>query len=129
MALIHAACFPPAERWRTSAFATLLGQPGTHAHVVPDAGFVLWRRAVDEAEILTLAVLPDARRRGVARALMSAALTMAEADGAEVMFLEVGRRNTAARALYAALGFVAAGERRGYYADGEDALLLQRPLR
>lgn len=128
LAAVHAACFPPAERWDAEFFATQLCLPGTYAHVVPDAGFVLWRLMMDEAEILTLAVLAQARRRGVARALMLAALEGAAAGGAAAMFLEVGRGNTAARALYAGLGFESVGERRNYYADGEDALVLQRVL-
>jgi ribosomal-protein-alanine N-acetyltransferase len=44
------------------------------------------------------------------------------------MFLEVAERNGAARALYAAAGFAAAGRRRRYYPDGADALVLRRSL-
>ena len=82
----------------------------------------------DEAEILTLAVRPSARRAGLGGRLVEAAVVRAAALGAERMFLEVAEGNVAARALYARSGFVEMGRRRGYYshADGsrEDALTL-----
>ncbi|MNE73850.1 ribosomal-protein-alanine N-acetyltransferase [compost metagenome] len=82
----------------------------------------------DEAEILTLAVRPSARRSGLGARLVEAAVVRAAALGAERMFLEVAGDNAAARALYARAGFHEAGRRRGYYAraDGsrEDALVL-----
>ena len=93
----------------------------------PD-GFILIRVVADEAEILTLAVRPAARREGLGARLVEAAVVRAAARGAERMFLEVAEDNVAARALYARTGFVEAGRRRGYYAraDGsrEDALVL-----
>lgn len=45
------------------------------------------------------------------------------------MYLEVADRNGAARALYARAGYVPAGRRRGYYRDGDDALVLRKPLK
>lgn len=125
MAAIHAASFPPRQQWDAAALATLLSQPGTFAEVDPSGGFVLARVAGDEAEVLTIAVVPEARRQGRARALMFAAQQRARRLGAAVMFLEVGTANAAARALYNSLGFSEAGCRRAYYADGTDALLLR----
>ncbi len=87
---------------------------------------VLLRVAADEAEILTIGVA--ARRQGLGTALMAAALAAARAQGAAAMFLEVAADNAAARGLYGNLGFAAAGQRRGYYANGADALLLRRDL-
>ncbi|MBX3272515.1 MAG: GNAT family N-acetyltransferase [Sandaracinaceae bacterium] len=83
------------------------------------AGFVAAWVIDAEAEILAIGVAPEARGRGVGRALLEAAL-----EGARAAHLEVRATNTAARALYARCGFVGAGVRRGYYADGEDALLM-----
>ena len=82
----------------------------------------------DEAEILTLAVIPGQRRHGIGRALLRAATRRAEAMGAASMFLEVAVTNVAARALYATQGFAEAGIRRRYYADGTDALILRSTL-
>ena len=86
---------------------------------------ILARVAADEAEILTLAVHPERRRHGLGSALLGAAVDRAIASGARSMFLEVAVTNKAARALYAAHGFVEAGLRRRYYSDGTDALILR----
>lgn len=125
MAAIHAAAFPVGERWDADAFATQLAMPGCFGLIDVAGGLVLARVVADEAEILTLAVLPDARRRGVGRRLVDVALAAAAAKGAETLFLEVARANEAAQALYATLGFRQVGVRPRYYADGEDALVLR----
>jgi len=123
LAALHAACFP--DPWDAAAIARLLGAPGFAFH--NQDGFVLARAAAGEAEILTLAVTPLARGRGLGRALLQAAITRAQELGAETMFLEVGADNPHALALYAGLGFAKAGTRKGYY-SGKDALLLRLPL-
>jgi ribosomal-protein-alanine N-acetyltransferase len=85
----------------------------------------LGRGAADEVEILLVAVVPHARRRGVGRALVEALLADA---GARRAHLEVRASNRAAIALYERTGFVAAGVRKRYYADGEDALVMARTV-
>lgn len=124
LAAIHAASFPPAERWAAAALATQLALPGGFGLLDPRGGFVLARVAADEAEILTLAVAPPARRQGVARALLAAAHAEAAARGAVASYLEVAAGNEAALALYAAAGYRAVGRRPGYYADGGDAIVM-----
>jgi len=94
----------------------------------PAVGYLDARRVADELHVLALAVVPEARRRGVASALLAAALTEAEAEGAAVCHLEVRAGNAAARAFYARHGFAEVGCRRRYYAEGEDAVLLTRTL-
>lgn len=125
LAVIHAEAFD--APWGEAALSELLASPGVFA-VTQDDGFILIRVVVDEAEILTLAVRPAARRAGLGGRLVEAAVVRAAALGAERMFLEVAQGNSAARALYARSGFVEMGRRRGYYsyADGsrEDALTL-----
>ena len=128
LAALHAAAFEPGERWDAAAIATLLAMPGAFGLHILGAGFVLARVAADEAEILTLAVIPPARRRGHAGALLAGAMAGALLRGAGTMFLEVSDHNAAARALYAQAGFAEAGRRRRYYADGSDALVLRRAL-
>ncbi len=128
LAALHAAAFPPEEAWDAAAFAAQLALPGVFARLHPDGGLVLARVAGDEAEILTLAVVPAARRAGLGRALLAAAAAEAASRGARAMFLEVAAANHAARALYAAGGFVPVGRRRRYYADGQDALVLRAAL-
>ena len=105
-----------------------LGLAGAFGRIHPAGGRVLARIAAEEAEILTLAVAPAARRQGLGRALLLAAMEEAARRGAREMFLEVAAANPAARALYAACGFTEVGLRRGYYAGGGDALILRAPL-
>ena len=84
--------------------------------------------AFDTAEILTLVTAPSARRTGLARHLVEAALTHAGERGMSRMYLEVSESNDAARELYAKLAFRTDGRRRAYYSDGRDAVLLSREL-
>lgn len=130
LAAIHAKAFD--RPWEASAFADLLAAPGALALMADDDGFILVRRVLDEAEVLTLAVRPEVRRRGLARALVEAAAGVAAEAGAATVWLEVASDNAPALALYATCGFAAAGRRRGYYPrpDGTaaDALVLRRDL-
>jgi ribosomal-protein-alanine N-acetyltransferase len=92
-------------------------------------GYAILRVAAGEAEVLSLAVEPGARRQGQGRALLEAALERAREAGAAAIHLEVRVTNAAALALYRRLGFVEVGRRRSYYADGTDAFLMRRTLR
>jgi ribosomal-protein-alanine N-acetyltransferase len=89
---------------------------------------LLARVAADEAEILTIGVAPEARRLGVGRGLLAAAMRRAASAGAAAMFLEVASTNTPARALYENAGFVRVGRRARYYPNGGDALVLRADL-
>ena len=129
LAALHARAF---ERpWSEAEFAELLRGVGVTAFAA-EQGFILVRVLGPEAEVLTLAVAPEARRQGVGRGLVDTALEAAAARGAEAMFLEVAADNTAALALYERAGFERVGVRRGYYPrpDGPaaDALTLRRLL-
>ena len=133
---LHAVAFD--TPWSAKVLAELIDTPGAFAWIAavdgqakPD-GFILGRVAADEAEILTLAVRPSARRAGVGRALMAVAMESAIVAGADRMFLEVADDNVAGRALYAALGFTEVGVRPAYYErpDGHPvpARILSRAL-
>ena len=129
MAAIHELAFD--HPWSSDSFEALLAEPGAAALIAGQEGFILWRTAGGEAEILTLAVAPAVRRRGLARALLTEACKRARNDGAEAMFLEVSDQNAAAVALYDAAGFARAGLRRGYYASlvpPQDALVMRLAL-
>lgn len=80
-----------------------------------------------EAHVVTLAVRPERRRRGFARALIEAALGDPVSAGARYLHLEVRPSNVAARVLYRSLGFDETGVRPRYYGD-EDALLMTLDL-
>lgn len=125
LAALHAEAF--ATPWDAAAFADLLDQGGVALEAEED-GFILIRTVADEAEILTLAVRPRARRRGLGARLVDAASARARATGATRLFLEVAEDNAPARGLYDRLGFEAAGRRPRYYPRAEgsavDALIL-----
>jgi len=126
---MHHVCF--AEPWNEKAMAELLTMPGVHGSLAAaeqPEGFVMARVAADEAEILTLLVLPPYRRSGLARRLLEASFDNAKMHGAEKMYLEVASSNEAAQQLYTKVGFTLVGRRTAYYASGADALLLARPL-
>jgi ribosomal-protein-alanine N-acetyltransferase len=147
MAVMEAA-FEPAygEAWNRRQVADALVLPSTHALVVDaegavipagadsnpaPAGFVLTRHVIDEEELLLIAVIPGARRRGVGAALIEHLFTIARTRGVERIFLEMRRGNPAIH-LYHKLGFEPIGERRNYYrmANGErvDAITFARSI-
>jgi [ribosomal protein S18]-alanine N-acetyltransferase len=117
-AALHAESFAAlGERaWTRQDIAELVASPGVAGLLLQidghDAGFALCRVAADEAELLTIAVRPARRRRGVAH--------MIDDGGARTLFLEVGVDNLAARNLYDAQGFCAVGARRAYYQRGKE---------
>ena len=87
-------------------------------------GYASFLEAVGEAELLRVAVEPEARRRGVGRLLVEAGLAHLGRRGVTRCHLEVRPDNEAALALYRRLGFQVTGRRPGYYPDGSPALLL-----
>lgn len=121
-----------ADAWSESVLRSELAQPDRVVLVADrDAvvvGYVDVGVVADVADLHRVAVVPDRRRQGVAAALLDAGLSAARERGAERMLLEVADDNVAALALYASHGFVRLSRRRGYYAGGRDALVLERRL-
>jgi [ribosomal protein S18]-alanine N-acetyltransferase len=91
-------------------------------------GFIVSRRAAGEAEILSVAVAPAWRGRKLSRALLDLHLRRLAGVGTRAVFLEVGKNNAPARALYKRAGFHEVGQRQGYYSGGVAALGLRRDL-
>jgi [ribosomal protein S18]-alanine N-acetyltransferase len=134
MASAHAQAFD--TPWDEANFRELLAGAGVYGFLVSDGdvlGVVLCRAVAGEAEVLTVAVPQWARRRGIGRTLMEAALHAARERSAAEVFLEVDVANTGAVALYEGLGFRKAGLRKGYYDRGAqpraDALVMRLDLR
>ena len=135
LAALHGQAFPEAP-WSEEACGGLLNSPGSFGWIaalgpVP-SGFVLARGLIEAVEILSLGVLPEARRRGLGGHLLAAVLDQATKAGAQRLLLEVAEDNTQARAFYDAAGFALDGRRPGYYRRAEapavDALLLSLRL-
>jgi [ribosomal protein S18]-alanine N-acetyltransferase len=93
------------------------------------AGYLCLWEVADEVHITNVAVRPNARRRGIARALLSSVLDNARARAFKVVVLEVRPSNQHALTLYESFGFRVVGRRHGYYYDtGEDALVMEIDL-
>ncbi len=127
---ISIASFPPgAER---PEFGDELGRSIARVHVAcidgAVVGYVLGWFAADQAEILSIAVDPHRRTRGVGRALLDHFVATVALHGASHVLLEVRASNGSAIALYEAKGLVRMGRRKKYYADGEDALTYRLEL-
>lgn len=93
------------------------------------AGYLCLWEVADEVHITNVAVRPNARRRGIARTLLSSVLDNARARAFKVVVLEVRPSNHHALTLYESFGFRVVGRRHGYYYDtGEDALVMEIDL-
>ena len=92
-------------------------------------GYLCLWEVPPEIHITNMAVHPEWRRQGIARALLAAILEDARRRGMTLALLEVRPTNAEALGLYEGLGFQIVGRRKGYYFDtGEDALLMQADL-
>jgi ribosomal-protein-alanine N-acetyltransferase len=134
ISLLHRACFPE-DPWGVGTIEQITAMPCFFGRVGwtrgTPAGFVLALMLGEEAEIVSLGVVPAYRRCGMGSALMDAICGEARSQGAEGVVLEVARDNEAACALYVARGFTVVGCRRNYYRRAEglvDALIMRVPL-
>lgn len=117
--------------WSEASFSREIANPQAHYYVSLDGkqvtGFAGFWTLVDEAHITTIAVRPEARGRGLGRALMEHILADAARLGMSCATLEVRIGNVKAIQLYESLGFVNSGVRKNYYPDNrEDAVIMWR---
>jgi ribosomal-protein-alanine N-acetyltransferase len=117
--------------WSLSMFVLELTKPsGVHLAAVEGSqirGYVICARYDEAYHVMSLAVDPDHQRRGIASALLEAAIDRAGADANYT--LEVRVSNLGAIALYERHGFRAVGTRPRYYSDnGEDAIIMWRAV-
>lgn len=133
LSVLHGASF--GRGWTESEMEHLLLDAQVMAHRVSlgarVVGFVLSRRAADEAEILSLAIEPRRRGRGLARRLLDLHLRRLAGIGVSAVFLEVDEGNGPARRLYARAAFEPVGRRPNYYPQASArsaALVLRRQL-
>jgi ribosomal-protein-alanine N-acetyltransferase len=122
-----------AAQWPPESYAKLAESPGGLV-LVCDAsgqpvGFVAARQAADEAEILNIAVHRDLRGKGIASALLLAALDEFRRSAIARVFLELRESNLPALTLYSRQGFTPSGRRKAYYHHpDEDAVCMLRKL-
>ncbi len=131
LASIHTRCF--SKGWNAGEFAAMFANGGILAFVAKGkAGFGVLRIIGNEAEIITLAVLPEHQKKHIGTQILSAMLKSAGELGVEEVFLEVREKNIPAINLYEKSGFAILAKRKGYYsnADGtsEDAIVMKKGL-
>jgi ribosomal-protein-alanine N-acetyltransferase len=118
---IHAGSFTIA--WGDGEIASMLKKSTTRGLVArgsegrdhPLEGFLLYRVAGGEAEVITIASAKNRRRRGTGRSLMNEMIRQCLTDRLDKIFLEVDENNVGAIGLYKSLGFKTVGNRPGYY--------------
>lgn len=134
LAQLHAASFH--RGWGENEFDDMLAETNTLVHRLrlgrSVIGFAVSRMAADEAEILSIAMAPGYRGRGLSRDLLRTHLGHLAGRGVRTVFLEVEENNAPARRLYDRAGFTVAGRRERYYreAGGKElnALVMRRDL-
>lgn len=121
-------CFP-ADPWSESVYRAALNNPAVAILLAQGEdgallGYAVLSTVLDEGNLDNIAVAPEARRQGVADALLSA-LTAFGREHLACLMLEVRSSNAPAIALYEKHGFTAVGRRKNYYdAPREDAILM-----
>jgi len=139
VAAIHAIQMqsPQAAQWRQEDYVQLARDSGATILVAevdganrPEvAGFVVFHRVGDEAELRNIAIGPAHQRRGFARMLLEAGILRLQKSGTCRLFLEVRASNQPALAFYREAGFKVLYSRRDYYRDPvEDALVMARDM-
>ena len=124
IAELHQLCFPQ-KPWSADDFADLK-KSGCEI-IASQNGFVVYRATLDEAEIITIGVHPDARNTGIASAMLGIVEGELKKSGIKSIFLEVAENNTPARRLYESNGYTQIGIRPKYY-DGIDAIMMKKDL-
>ena len=108
--------------WEATVFEEFLHNPLTFGMKIKEdqtlAGYVLWRKIEDEAEILTLVVEPKHQRKGIGRTLMTHLYTTLKETGVTRLFLEVAEDNVEALSFYRNHGFTFLSKRPHYYPRG-----------
>jgi ribosomal-protein-alanine N-acetyltransferase len=133
LAAIERRCFT--DPWSEASFREALGAVWTFGLVAESRsgkgvmGYLIARELAGAGEILNIAVAPESRRHGLARALLNHGLRVLRQHAVDEVFLEVRESNRGAQALYVAAGFRPVGQRSAYYRNPkEDALVLRLDL-
>lgn len=128
VAALEKVCFP-ADPWSESVYRAALDNPAVAILLAEGKdgallGYAVLSTVLDEGNLDNIAVAPEARRNGIADALLSA-LTAFGREHLTCLMLEVRASNAPAIALYEKHGFAAVGRRKNYYdAPREDAVLM-----
>lgn len=129
VALLEKLCF--ADPWSEKSIASELDNPWALWLVALErdevVGYIGSQTAVDETDVMNVAVHPDHRRKGIAEALIEMLIKQLQEQGSHALMLEVRASNAPAIALYEKMGFRQVGLRKNYYRNPkEDALILRK---
>ncbi len=91
-------------------------------------GYITLDKGMDDADIETVFVIPEARRNGVAKELILKALDSIKEQKIDRVLLEVRDGNAPARKLYESCGFIEINKRKKYYSDGENAVIYLKEI-
>jgi ribosomal-protein-alanine N-acetyltransferase len=120
------------DPWSVESLELMLGEQAMGLVALEDGrllGYVGMMCVLDEGQIINVATHPDARRRGVGRALMIAIEQSAKERGIVFLSLEVRESNAAARSLYSSLGWVECGIRKNFYSKPtENACIMTKSI-
>jgi len=125
------------DPWSIGQFKEEISNNGITRHYLvacdSDHHIIGWAGAMcaadgSDTDILTIAVDPDYRLRGIARHMMTSLIDWAYSKNSPKILLEVETKNLAAQALYISEGFEVIAERKDYYGAGVDALVMSRVL-
>lgn len=124
----------PYSPWNSAQFKEeFAGIPTTRYMSVAESGYtivgycgVFLPAPGVEADILTVAVLPEYRRQGIAKEFMSQIELWSQERGASAMMLEVEHSNESAIELYKSLGYLKISVRMDYYGPGKDAFVMRK---
>lgn len=124
---LYALCFPEKkQKWTANDFSDLK-KSGCEI-IASQNSFVVWRNISDETEILSIGVVPSARRSGTASALLQIIEQDIKQLGVKTIFLEVDESNIPAIELYKKTGFFNVGRRPHYYDNGHDAIIMKKEI-
>jgi ribosomal-protein-alanine N-acetyltransferase len=140
LAALHAGCFEDA--WSPQSMLEVMGSPGVRAWLavvnaprsvaptgVLPVGFAIARAVADEAELLSIGVIAQYRRHGLATQLLGQVIEHVAARGVQKLFLEVAEDNRGAQSLYAEHGFTRVGRRPDYYRGRDGTMTAALTLR
>ncbi len=122
---LYRACFPNGdnEAWTSKGFREILKLDGIGVALARDTGgerdlgvgLVIWRKVLDEVELLAIGSLPARRKMGIGATLMEFMNAECRSAGVRRIFLEVNEANQPALRLYKRLGYQRIGIREEYY--------------
>lgn len=125
----------PSNPWSRNMFLQEFSQPSSYCFLLSDRrnghsenplGFICFRNLEDESELLSIAIAPDYRQKGLGKRLMEFYIDFCEAKGVKKYYLEVDSQNISALRLYQSFSYKEVGKRKNFYKGKNDALIMER---